>query len=166
MDNRRDVHTPGRPSTSAQHAPQYEKNTTARQICELYFAAIQALNEHDHDHKGEAGQVVLSHLSPNFTARFDAIDKTEMSWKEVNDAWREWHKQDPEMRIEIKHCSCDVDLGRGVAKLLAEADITGISGGVTLGGLMENRYRRNRDGKWMLECSMGLRGLKSNGGFV
>ncbi|KAF2216005.1 hypothetical protein CERZMDRAFT_94389 [Cercospora zeae-maydis SCOH1-5] len=165
MDSRRDADLPAAAvPPSAQHTQQDRKNPTAKGICERFYIGIQVLNDHDFDHKTENGQLVRSYVSPTFTARFENIGE-EMNWIELTHVWREWHQQYPEMRFEVSHCSCDVDVGRGVAQLYAEMTVS-VDRGVELGSLVKACHRRRKDGKWMYESFHGLRGMKQNGGFV
>lgn len=136
----------------------------AERLCNRFRLSVLTLNNRDYDHKTATGQEVQSYVSPDFRAHFDNIPKP-MNWNESTEMWRAWQARDPDVYFEVMHCSCNVNLAKGEAIVIAEVKVTG-SGDVTLGGLSEASWKRHQDGRWYTDFYIGIRGNPQNGGFV
>lgn len=72
-----------------------------------------------------------------------------LNWDGLLEIWSSWKREDADIRLSIRHGSCDVDLEKGEAVLYAEMDSKGSS--VSTCGLVEVQWKRMKaDGKWVM----------------
>lgn len=140
--------------------PQSSSPSQLESLCRL---CTTVLNAGDFTCTTPLGKLYKSHISPTFTAQFDAHEKL-LTFAELFQAFENWYELHPGFRCEYKHFETHVDEGTGTAVVHFELDLVYENMGQA--ALGEVRFRRDLRGVWIMESYIGMRGMHGMGGYV
>ncbi|KAK4504110.1 hypothetical protein PRZ48_005025 [Zasmidium cellare] len=137
--------------------------SSTEQLEHLCRVCTTLLNAGDFTCSTPLGKLYKSHISPTFTAQFDAHDKL-LTFSELFKAFENWYELYPGFRCEYKRFETIVDEAAGSAVVHFELDLMYESMGQAAIG--EVRFKRDLRGEWMMESYIGMRGMHGMGGYV
>ena len=144
-------------------APSVTAKSELERLCQL---AITIFNIRDFDHQTEAGQELLSHISPRFEANHAYWAREKLTYKELHEAWKRETVDYPQCHIEILNFFHDIDEERGIAMLHIETEVGGRGDTTVMAVAQLHWRRRSADAPWIWMEFSGLRSGFLNAGFV
>ncbi|EME48166.1 hypothetical protein DOTSEDRAFT_32470 [Dothistroma septosporum NZE10] len=142
------------------------KSDSAIEIERLCQIAVTCFNIRDFAHKTDAGEELLSHVSPRFEANHGYWAPKGLTYVELLQAWKQETVDYPNCHFEVLNIFHDIDEDRGIATLHIESEVSGRDETTVMALSQLHWRRRSAEAPWIWMRFTGFRSGFDTAGFV
>lgn len=121
---------------------------------------IRILNIRDFSYTGADGKELLSHIAPNFEARFDSHPHA-LSFAQQTEIWKQEMEESPLLQFSVLEMTTNIRRRSDTASVYLKLALTGESD-VQFQGACELEWRWSGE-RWLLERHVTMRGVLPEG---